>query len=669
VCLLVVRRQFGDEIPTLSEFAGQIGVSTDTLHRLYRWLLRPVFRLLRLRRPGPKVHQQEDAPQQNAVLRATNAFLKALLPRPIAELLKDSEKLRGVVVKLALHWSDLGVSREHFASLLGLPARTLRRWTHRFEKVGNKEGVPHSSRRPHHSPRKLPVEVQEALWKLRHAFPEIRTAELTRIFNQRFSDLLRRHGLEKISKKTAGRYLNGSRPSQEPHETSSKRGGYDYPPPLAMAWMDTTYFEVAGITIHIAGAIEASSRMALAAEAFVQDSALTTIEILERTLKKIPELSAVVRDRGTPYLNAQVTEFLTQRGVLPINAFPYFPIDKAALERWWDTLKSWMRHALLPFEENCKKHGIVPTKEQVVEVVRPALRIFVRAYNLLPQPYLEGKSPVERIEALLQNEGDPTLTLSTLRRMAMVREDKDDLLQELKDALQITVSIDRLRQDFIGISKDALRDALRACHKKLVIERDQTIKHPYLYILAVAKTAERRHQDEVDRCYRDKERSRRDAEIKIKTMEDLKREDEERAFRPEEVIHRDVEQWVENSRHPIKAVRRRAESRLSEVIESLKIKLGAAADAVIAQARTRVATLALSLPRPAEGVIPDLVADFDTIAAGGLCQRSPPTQKSPPPPTGQKGARSSSWNPLNNLVRNFLSTLRQPHVCRSDVSP
>ena len=671
VCLLVVRRVFKDQIPTVSEYAATHGICADTVHRLYRWLLRPVFRLLRSRRPGPKGHpsdRYDHSAPPTPVLLAANALLKALLPGPVTALLKGSARLRGVVVEQALYWCGRGVTREEIASLLGLPVRTLRRWTRRLKKEGHGQEVPHQSRRPHDSPNQIPTEIQDALWKLRRAFPDLSAAELTRVFNRRCEDLLRSHGLKSISAKTVGRYLHGPRPSPPlPEEPSSKRGEYEYPAPLSMAWMDTTYLEVAGVTIHIAGAMEAGSRIALAAEAFIQDCAKTTIEILERTLSRIPDLAAAVRDRGTPYLNVQVTDFLTSRGILPINAFPYFPIDKAALERWWDTLKSWLRHALKPFEDDCRRLGIVPTKERVVEVVRPALRVFLRAYNLLPQPYHDGQSPIERIDALLRGEGDPDFTLSTLRRAAMGRDDKDDLLQEVKDALQIATPLETMRKDFVGISKDALREALHACHKKLVIERDPTIRLPYRYLLAVARTAERRHQKELDRRTREREYDRQRMHDQAATAAALRQEDEERTLRPENVLHRDVEGWVATFQHPVRAVHRRAENRLTQILAALRLKFGAAAVALIAQARAQAVTLVSGLTSAVDDLPRTLLDRFDALAADRCCGPDPPSTRRSTPP-GQPGVTSPSWKPLDNLVRKALGALRKPHVYRTDVS-
>jgi transposase InsO family protein len=672
VCLLVVRRTFGDRIPTLSDYTKTHDVSIDTLRRLAQWLCPFVLSRLESRRPGPRssVDSQEAAAPPLPFLLAANSLLKALLPGPLTKVLNASAHLRGVVVEQVLHFSKRGVSREQMASLLGLSVRTLRRWIRGFFDEGNGQQVPHKSRRPHRSPAQLPAEIQEALWKLRIAFPDLSTAELTRLFNERARDLLREHEIDAISAKTAGRYLNGHRPAKplpSPKPPASPRGGYVYPGPLAMAWMDTTYFTVAGVTIHIAAAMEARCRIALAAEAFVQECADTTIEILGCALARVPELSAVVRDRGTPYLNARVTELITSRGVLPINAHPYFPIDKAGLERWWGTLKAWLHHALEPFEAECGRRGITPSREQVVETVRPALRVSLRAYNLLPQRHLDGESPIERIDALLRGEGDPGFTLSSLRRTAMERESKDDLLQEVKDALQISIPIERLRRDVVGISKDALRYALGACHQRIVIERDPEIRSPLRYLLAVARTAERRHQDEVERRQRDSERRRSQDQEKEATARALGQEEEQRVLRPEEVLPQELERWITGSQNPITAIRRIADTRLARILDALRHKYGAAATAMIVTARTRIPSLSSRIAEPTADATRILLGRLDALVAGTPPERAPPPR--PPPTSGrQTGDSKPPWSPLKNLVRKTLAALQAPHVYRPDVS-
>src|SRR5690606_28009758 len=270
-----------------------------------------------------------------------------------------------------------------------------------------------------------------------------------------FIVLLQTHGKKFSSAKTVGRYVAKM---EEPAAAASSperspRGCYSSPPPLALAWVGTCFVKVAGVSVHIVGSMATSSRVVLAGEVFVQESAATTIAVLEQTLLRVPELAAVLRDRGTPYLNQPVNEMLASRGVLPIDAHPYFPIDKAALERFWRWLKEWLRFGLVPFEERCRHEGRIPTAEEAVAVVQPVLRICLRAYNLMPQPYLEEKSPIERIDRLLRSDGDVDFRLGDLRRTALERETKDDLLEHVRNGLQLgRVPMATLRSDFAKIS-------------------------------------------------------------------------------------------------------------------------------------------------------------------------------------------------------------------------
>ena len=67
-----------------------------------------------------------------------------------------------------------------------------------------------------------------------------------------FTDLLRRHGRTSLSAKTVARYVAvPDKPKETIPEPESQRGAYRYPPPLAMAWIDTTHFEEAYLATDI----------------------------------------------------------------------------------------------------------------------------------------------------------------------------------------------------------------------------------------------------------------------------------------------------------------------------------------------------------------------------------------------------------------------------------
>jgi hypothetical protein len=673
VCLFIVRRVFRKRIPTISEFAAANQLSVDTIRRAASLLVRPVFRILKSRRPGPQRPRCEAKaadPEEMLACRAINAIIKALLPTSVANLLNSPQK-RGRVVEQVLHFKARGARLERLAGFLGLSIRTLRRWIDVFRGEGNGQDVPHESRRPDNSPRQIPGEIQKVLWGLRQLFEDDSTAALTGRFNRCFKDLLKRHDLERISEKTAARYLNGARPRTEAvppePEKASPRGHYRYPEPLTMAWIDTKYFEVAGTTVHIVGAMEASARLALAGDVFVQENAETTVAILELSLTRVPGLAAVLRDRGKPYLNEVINALLETRGILPINAHPYFPIDKAALERFWGTLAEWLRHAIRPFEEECQRQDRIPSKDEVVSRLRPALRVFFRAYNLLPQAYFEDQSPIQRIDAFLRGEGEPGLTLSDLRGLAMAREGKDDLLVEIRDALQIQLPIERIRRDFVGISKDALRAAISATSKRLIIDRDPTIRSPYAYLIAVARIKEREHQ-QADRMKRAlEEKNRRFKEVTDRREAELEREDERRTLLPEECLRPDLERWVRFSNSPFKSLRRFAMRRLAETLQRLRAKMADAFQSFVDTARERIPHLLAQLGVTDPSCAETLATEFAALAEGAPPFRHEPTPLPPAPGINVKPV--PSCHPIGQLVRTVLAGLQRPHDPRTYVPP
>jgi hypothetical protein len=588
--LWVVRRSFGNKPPTLQEYAASHKISADTIRRAARALVRPVLRVLRARRPGPRAEAKPADAAAMAACLACNDLLESLLPAPIVELASSASK-RGLVAQTARHWHQRGVPLTKLADWLSVSAKTLHRWIRRLDD----DGVPQKSRRPDTSPDRLPAEIQGALWSLRRALPELSIAELTRVFVRKFAALLASHGRTSVSAKTVGRYvgLDKKPDDKTAPAVASPRGGYEYPPPLAMAWIDTAFLEVAGVSVHIVAAMEASSRVVLAGEVFEQECAATTTVVLEQALTRVPELTAVLRDRGTPYLNSAVNEMLASRDVLPIDAHPYFPIDKAALERFWRWLKEWLCYALAPYQERCRHDGRILVAAEVVAVVQPVLRACLRAYNLLPQPYLEEQSPIERIDRLLRSDGDGDFSLGDLRRKALERETKDDLLEQVSKGLQLEgLSLARLRSDFARVSRAALRSALEAVGHKLFVARDPSIRVPYAYLRAVAKRKEDEHQRSHAYARRtaqeERERKAREAALN----DELNREEQQREHHPEDALPEALDRWVSAMASPIHAVRSMFTRQLTRVLMNLRVKLGAAFAAQVDAIHDSMAALA-----------------------------------------------------------------------------
>ena len=663
VCLFIVRQKFRDEIPTLSDFCRSEELSDDTIRRAARFLLLPVMRLLRGRRPGPR-KKTSPSPKMLA-LSAINGLLHTLLPKSIPKLLK-SAAIRGLIAQQVLLWHEKGVPLVEMAGFLQINSKTLGRWTRRLEQRGEGLMVPLHSRRPRTSPKQLPCEIQQALKALRKLKPELSVAELSKVFNQHFQMLLEEHGLVSVSEKTVQKYLRGDSPKTEFVAKRSVRGAYKYPPPMTMAWIDTTEFKIAGTRVHILVAMEAHSRITLAGEACLQEDSEAATSVLSEALSRAPGLRAVVRDRGKPYINERVNAFLAGRDCLPIDAHPYFPIDKAALERFFATLKPWLRASLTRLEDEWTQEKVVSQRE-IVNAVRAAVQIFLRAYNLIPQQYLAAKCPFERLETALREAGASDVDMDQFHRLASEREDKDAILERIRDGLQLDLDIKQMRRDYAYIDKHAAKAAYDACCKKLVLDRDKSIRDPHRYLLAVAWRKSRVLLQDRAQARRDDEQS---AQIFTDTRalrEENARERKDRERQPHKYLAEDLKSWLHYRSMPVFRHSKLGEAQLRKTLAAAATMLGQQAF----EAQTQ--QLAKSIPKVLQNFglsqrlqQEALIEAFIQIANSpdlSITDTKGQSQGLAPPPVN-----GGSCSSIKNLVREALSRLSVPHDGWTDVS-
>lgn len=83
--LATVHKLFPDNIPTVSEFAEEYGISRSALQRGADWLLELLPRILRNRKPGPKGTKNKEKP---------NSKLEKKTFKKLSDLRKYLEKVR-----------------------------------------------------------------------------------------------------------------------------------------------------------------------------------------------------------------------------------------------------------------------------------------------------------------------------------------------------------------------------------------------------------------------------------------------------------------------------------------------------------------------------------------------------------------------------------------------
>jgi len=113
----------------------------------------------------------------------------------------------------------------------------------------------------------------------------------------------------------------------------------------AQILMDTTVLKIWGIVFYIIAAMDACTKQILSIKVFQKESADKIIKTLKSAIKKLPVCS-VVFDHGRPYISRKTRNFLNRNNILRILCAPYHPQSKGAIERFFRTLKSWIRQPL-----------------------------------------------------------------------------------------------------------------------------------------------------------------------------------------------------------------------------------------------------------------------------------------------------------------------------------
>ena len=446
-------------------------------------------------------------------------------------ILKERDRLK----------KDFGLSHERFAGLTGIDSGVIRLWA-RKHGAGGLEALEPGSRAPKDNRKKLPPVVIERIqhagrkWSRR----KINTAEFGRYFRREYRELLLKEGHPDIADKTIGRYLKeAGLISRNQERPEGKRGSFRYYFPGAQILIDTCQVYFLGIKTYVIGVMDAFSRDVLSQSSFLRETAKAVEKVIRTALgeakKSGVKAGAMVSDHGRVYKARRTREFLRISGLTAIYAHPYRPQSKAAIERYFRTLKEVLYGAGV-IKLFIKGLVIVVWKRTLNFVLCVILQGIRVQYNGRIQQ-ADGKSPGERIKTRHAERMEKAVETVLESRKA---PSKKESIGTLYSELELTVPKVRAVKELMSYSAESIEEAAQALRRKLVAENMEPL-HRWYYLAKVVANVEERKND-----------------AKKKDAERIIKEEKERMHRAEErrkVISQ--EEW--NKKHPEEALQESVE--------------------------------------------------------------------------------------------------------------
>jgi len=536
-CLVVVRRHFGGQVPTLSEAAEQIGVSRELAPRLYRRLFDKLLGLIeRHQRPGPRPEDVELGKQRKslAMSEALLGVARALIAAAGIAVFSP-ERREEVVVAVERLKAEHGIGYEQVAAKLGLCARTLRTWRGEMA-AGN--GLAPKSRAPKNPHGKLPETLARDIGDYVALFPDEPLAKLHRLFVRDNAELCKEHGHPDLSYGAFCRSSGRSKNKPEVPRTKPERGR-DAPenlPYRALALMDTTDLECFGFGFKLIPLMEAHSRAIFAHELCERERAEQVAQVLDRGVEKAGGVLAVRVDRGTPYLAELTVAAIEDQGAEMRVARAYTPTDKALIERFFLTAKNAMRDVLCCIDLR-QGPGELSWRKKLARTLGSAVvGLFMRwCYPYIPQPHIDGRCPQERTLDATPSSKDAIR--DTLDERARHHDHARTVAHELHRDYDFRWSMKRWLQECKPFGADDLREAARRFDRILLrgcFNCDP--KRNPKYLLAIVRTV----RDERKPLLQTRRRERLWRQQQQQARQAVDEQERQRNGQPEQAAHKAV---------------------------------------------------------------------------------------------------------------------------------
>ena len=422
---------------TIKEIAEEFSVSEKALHHWKNLLIEESIKLFSSRKPGRKKKE----------LSSLKECEKLLVYETVNHLLVDEKKYEGKNRKFSPEVKEkilkerrrlkekYSLPYEVFSRLLGLDSGSIRLWSRKVKNEG-REGLKEHSRAPKRMPKKLPQELIDKIvgygswWKLSHR-RKIKLTEFGASFRWKYWKLLARYGRTNLSDKTIVRYLKEADLYWIKEEKpKGKRGNFRYYFSGAQLLIDTTVIKFGKIKVKLISVMDALSRKIFHQEAFLSEKAEKVTKCIRGSLREAGRLGlnvlSLLSDHGRAYKARRVWEYLKGEGIYRIFSPPYRPQGKAPLERYFRTVKEGLLSRWEVLILLIKGLSIWVKKRIVLVCLNLVLIGFNGKYERTPNPYIDGKSPEERIKGCISSDFQ-----SAVKKVFEAEEEKSQLKSEL----------------------------------------------------------------------------------------------------------------------------------------------------------------------------------------------------------------------------------------------
>ena len=466
---------------TLKEIAAHAGVSRNQTYEWKNILSREGPKLFEALKPGRKLKEVSALADDEQVLISESISRLAVQSRQgqswngqwpaklKSKFLFERKRLKQIY----------GLSYECFAKRMGLSSAILRLWSGKLKTEGQ-AGLENKSRAPKYSPEKLTVDVIRAIedygrqWCKRH-YGRIKIGVFAESFRHDKSRLLVKYDKCNLSNKAIKRYLKEAwlygKAEKKPRE--AKRGNFRYYCPGAQLLIDTTFYYFFGLKVAIVGLMDAFSREILHQEGFVAENASAVVRTLKKGMKKAESLGlsiwSVLSDHGRPYKSKKVWTYLRDNGIKRIYSAPYWPQGKAAIERYFRTLKEGLSEQGRLIGYLIKGLVITLREKFLLCCLNLILIGFNGKYSITPNPGIDGRSPHERLGRTPETRYQAAVNL-VLEEDEKNSELKQELIAKFYKEFKLEVSLVKAKGYLAPCSKESITKAAEALRRKLVKE-------------------------------------------------------------------------------------------------------------------------------------------------------------------------------------------------------